>query len=105
MRGKDYRVGDTSGFRGWRPLQQVIGHNDDGTVETIPVFRNIVDDKFHADLDKGHNSEPPYPSGDLSHLRHKGIGTDELWASFRQKAIEDAAREGKSPPVWTMRGE
>jgi len=71
--------GDTSGYRGWRALQQKIGSNADGTEQTIPVWRNVITGEFHRDHIQGWNGEPPGPTGDISNLIHS---SDAYKANF-----------------------
>lgn len=92
---------DTSGYKGWIPLKFRDGKSVDGTVRYSEGWKNVDNNEEYVP-DEGHSGEPPYMTGDNPTLRHRRMdGNPELWASFRKKAIEDAAREGKQPPLWT----
>lgn len=100
---------DISGFGGWYPMRRLTGRviKEDGTKveQTEEVFANVVSGHIYQDKEKGWDGEPPWATGDLAHLRHGMGGSDELWESFRQKAIEDAEREGVAPPLWTRKAD
>lgn len=64
--GKHYIRGETSGYRGWRPLRQITGQDESGNPESVQVFRNILTGEIHRDWGKGWNGSPPYPTGELN---------------------------------------
>ncbi len=87
--------------KGWRAVHLVVDRDAMGNEITVPAFKNVVTGETHIDWDRGWEGAPPSPTGDCAHLRHCLKGNDELWESLRRKAIEDAQREGRTPPLWT----
>ena len=55
---------ETTGYKKFWPLKQLVGHNQDGSKKSVEGFRNMKTGEFHAP-EKGWNGEPPsLPSGE-----------------------------------------
>jgi len=75
---------ETHGYKGWWPLRQYLGKDKSGAKQSRPVFRNMVNGEVFRPPE-GWDGEPPYPTGDLSHVR----GCSEKYAeNFEQIAWE-----------------
>jgi hypothetical protein len=90
---------NTSGFKGWKEVNFFEGKKD-GRMTGRQGYRNVTNGQEFIP-EKGWDADPPYPTGELACSRHITGGTDELWESFRQKAIADAEAAGAAPPLWT----
>lgn len=100
-RGPGYVPRGTYGYKAWRAVRLVVDRDIEGREVTVPAFKNVVTGDTHIDWDRGWDGAPPEPTGDCAHLRHVHKGSEELWESLRKKAIEDAQKEGRMPPLWT----
>jgi hypothetical protein len=59
---------DTSGYKGWWPVKFFEGKKD-GKMTGSEGFRNVVNGE-ECQPEKGWDGEPPYPTGELSNVRH-----------------------------------
>jgi hypothetical protein len=55
------------GFGGWVPLRFFEGKNFDGSARTTEGYKN-VSNNHEVMPEKGHNDDPPYPTGEIAHL-------------------------------------
>ena len=74
----------THGYGGWWEMRQFRGKTRTGEKVGTDVLRNMGTGEVVM-TEKGHNAEPPHPTGDCSHLRHRPAGSDELWESLRNR--------------------
>ncbi len=63
------RTDKTAGYEGWAPVQFFMGKGRDGQRIGREGFRNVVNGE-ECKPEKGWDGEPPYPTGDLSTVRH-----------------------------------
>ena len=82
---------NTSGYRGWWPLKFFEGKNWDGTPKTTEGFRNVLTGQ-EVTPEKGHNGEPPYPTGDLATVRHSSDAYREGWEQIWGPAKPEGER-------------
>jgi len=79
---------NTSGYRGWWPLKFFEGKNWDGTPKTTEGFRNVLTGQ-EVMPEKGHNGEPPCPTGDLATVRHSSDayrqGWERIWGAAQKE--------------------
>lgn len=55
---------ETTGYKKYWPLKQLVGHNRDGSQKSVEGFRDMTNGKFHIP-EKGFDGEPPpLPSGE-----------------------------------------
>lgn len=55
---------ETSGYRRFWPMRQLVGRNSDGSKRSVEGHRNMITGEFHTS-EKGWNGEPPeLPSGE-----------------------------------------
>lgn len=75
---------DTSGYKGWWPMKFFEGKDCFGVPQTSEGFKNVLTGQ-EVMPEKGHNGEPPCPTGDLATVRHSSdaykAGWERIWGS------------------------
>jgi hypothetical protein len=66
---------DTSGYKGWMPVQFKAGTRSGGIQEG---FKNVLTNEEFIPKN-GWNGEPPCPTGELATTRHSGDAYREGW--------------------------
>jgi hypothetical protein len=66
---------DTAGYKGWKELKFFEGKDVFGRPQTTDGFRSVVTNE------EVYDSEPPYPTGDMGHIRHS---SDTYRRNFEQ---------------------
>lgn len=59
---------DTSGYKGWWPVRFFDGKKS-GQMTGSEGFRNVLNGQ-EVQPEQGWDGEPPYPTGELSNVRH-----------------------------------
>jgi len=60
----------TGGYEGWWPVKEFLGKTRDGQTKIYrESFRNMENGQVFHDAQKGWDGEPPYPTGDIAHIR------------------------------------
>lgn len=56
---------ETSGYKKFWELKQLVGHNSDGTKRTVEGFRDMTTGEFHTPENGWSGSPPPLQPGEI----------------------------------------
>jgi hypothetical protein len=68
---------DTSGYKGWVPA-----YFHEGKGRPSEGFKNVLTNEEVRPA-KGHNGEPPYPTGEVASIRHASDAYRRGWDQIR----------------------
>lgn len=89
---------DTAGYKGWIPLKFFESKRLDGTPKTTEGFRNVLTGQ-EVMPEKGHNGDPPAPTGDTGHIRHSSGAYKQNYEQIRWDT-SGPKHPGKESAIW-----